>query len=88
MECSHPNIVRLFAVFEDQGEIWMIMEYVSQGNLFRHLNLRPEKKFTEEKVAIFFKDIIAAFEFLHSRDPPILHRYFIILLLLLIKHTL
>jgi serine/threonine protein kinase len=51
------------------------MEYVSQGNLFRHLNQRPDKKFTEEKVAIFFKDIIAAFEYLHSKDPPILHRY-------------
>lgn len=74
MNCNHPNIVGLYAVFEDNGEIWMIMEYVSQGNLFKQLNQRPDKKFTEEKVAIFFKDIIAAFEYLHSREPPILHR--------------
>lgn len=66
--------MRLYAVFEDKGEIWMIMEYVSQGNLFKQLNQRPDKKFSEEKVAIFFKDIIAAFEYLHSKEPPILHR--------------
>lgn len=74
MGCNHPNIVKLYAVFEDKGEICMIMEYVSQGNLFKHLNSKPQKKFNEEKVAIFFKDIIAAFEYLHSKDPPILHR--------------
>lgn len=74
MSCKHPNIVGLFAVFEDSGEIYMIMEYVSQGNLFKHLNQTANKKFSEEKVAIFFKDIIAAFEYLHSKQPPILHR--------------
>ena len=77
MSCKHPNIVRLYAAFEYDGEIFMIMEYVSKGNLFKHLNQTSGKKFTEEKVAIFFKDIIAAFEYLHSKDPPILHRFVI-----------
>jgi serine/threonine protein kinase len=74
MQSDHPNIVKLYAYIEDNKTINMVMEYVSQGNLFKHLKESPNKKFSEEKVAIFFKDIISAFEYLHSKNPPILHR--------------
>lgn len=52
----------------------MVLEYASQGNLFSNMKKTDEKKFKEDKVAIFFQDIISAFEYLHSKDPPILHR--------------
>lgn len=74
MDSDHPNIVKLYAYIEDARTINMVMEYVSKGNLFNHLKESQSRKFSEDKVAIYFKDIISAFEYLHSKNPPILHR--------------
>lgn len=74
MNCDHPNIVKLYAAFEHDGKVYLIMEYASRGNLYNELKKSSKKKFSEEKVAAYFRDILAAFEYLHSKHPPIIHR--------------
>lgn len=74
MKCDHPNIVKLYAAFEYDGKIYLIMEYASRGNLYNHLKKSSKKKFSEETVVTYFRDILAAFEYLHSKDPAIIHR--------------
>ena len=46
--CQHPNIIRLYNVFENSEYIYIIMEYCSGGDLFSYLENRnfllPEKR--------------------------------------------
>jgi Ca2+-binding EF-hand superfamily protein len=46
--CQHPNIIRLYNVFENAEYMYIIMEYCSGGDLFSYLEKRnfilPEKR--------------------------------------------
>lgn len=84
--CEHPNIITLFAVFEDEGYIFLLMELASEGNLFE--KLKKVGRFDEESVRGFMRDIIAAIQYLHNRSPPIIHRDLKPENVLLCSHTL
>lgn len=71
---NHPNIVRYFDSFLDDGKLNIIMEYCDQGDLQQFL-----KKFTQAKVFVreeqvweIFLQIAIALHYLHSQR--ILHR--------------
>ncbi|CAK61473.1 unnamed protein product (macronuclear) [Paramecium tetraurelia] len=60
----HPNIVQLYEILESESKIYLIMEYVSGGELFQHIV--KNKKLSEQDAAAFFSQIIEAIEYLHS----------------------
>ena len=35
---DHPNIVKLYGVFEEENHICLVLEYLNGGTLFDHLN--------------------------------------------------
>lgn len=35
--CQHPNIMRLYEIFENADHIFLVLEHLSGGNLFEHL---------------------------------------------------
>lgn len=70
--CHHENIIALYAAFEDQNYIYMIMELANDSNLFN--KLKKQKKFNEKISADYLRDIIQALIYLHSQNPVILHR--------------
>ncbi|CAM9662416.1 unnamed protein product, partial [Discosporangium mesarthrocarpum] len=35
--CSHPHIIRLYQVMDTPSDIFVVMEYVSGGELFDHI---------------------------------------------------
>ncbi|KAL9107508.1 MAG: hypothetical protein Q9227_007610 [Pyrenula ochraceoflavens] len=59
----HPFIVNLYYAFQDQEQLYLILEYASGGELFHHLEL--EKFFTEEVAAFYMASMILALEHLH-----------------------
>ena len=69
---SHPNILSCYGYFWDRDVICFVLEYASEGELFRHLKAQPLKRFSEKRAALFVKQIISAFKYLHDKD--ILHR--------------
>lgn len=71
---SHPNIVKLYGHFEDDLNIYFIMEYIPKGNLFTLLSKQKSKCFDSAKVANFMKDLISAIYYIHHLTPPIIHR--------------
>ena len=40
MYLNHPNIVKLYGFFCDEENIYLIMEYCSEGHLFKFIRQR------------------------------------------------
>ncbi|CAA6661867.1 unnamed protein product [Spirodela intermedia] len=60
----HPNIVQLHEVMATKGKIFFVMEYVKGGELFSRV---AKGRLKEEAVHKFFRQLISAVDFCHSR---------------------
>lgn len=60
----HPFVVNLYYAFQDHEKLYLILEYASGGELFRHLEI--EKFLSEETAAFYIAEIILALEYLHE----------------------
>lgn len=61
---KHPFVVDLYATFQDDLNIYMLMSYVPGGELFTHL--RRAGRFTPDVTRFYLATIILALKFLHS----------------------
>ena len=67
---DHPNIVKLFEIFEDVKNIYLIMELCTGGELFdRIIN---DGSFSEAQAAHIMKDVVSALNYMHQHN--IMHR--------------
>lgn len=66
----HPNVLRLFGHFHDNSRVYLIIEYVAKGELFK--SLRKEGRFPEPKASKYIYQMAAALEYLH--DKHVIHR--------------
>ena len=71
---DHPNIIRLYEVFEDDRYISIIMELCQGGDLFKKINELAEKdqSFSEKEAVKIFKQLMSAVSYCHSQG--ICHR--------------
>ena len=63
--CQHPNIIRLYDIFENIDYIYIIMEYCPGGDLFSYLENR-NFKVSEERAAILMKKMCDAVFYFQS----------------------
>jgi len=63
---AHPFIVNLYAAFQDQANLYMLMEYVIGGELFSQL--RKVGRFTNDTAKFYAAEIVLALEYLHSMN--------------------
>eukprot|EP00930_Biecheleria_cincta_P076365 TRINITY_DN63588_c0_g1_i1.p1 TRINITY_DN63588_c0_g1~~TRINITY_DN63588_c0_g1_i1.p1 ORF type:complete len:547 (-),score=105.56 TRINITY_DN63588_c0_g1_i1:20-1660(-) len=70
----HPYIVRYQESFEEEGHLWIVMDYCVGGNLCDLIKTMPpaDVKFPEELVMRWFTQAILGLQYLHGRH--ILHR--------------
>ncbi|KAF4992357.1 hypothetical protein FGRMN_7213 [Fusarium graminum] len=61
---EHPNIMKLYDIWENRSEVYLILEYVDQGDLFTFIN--TEGRLSEEVSVFFFRQIISAISYCHS----------------------
>ncbi|CEJ02592.1 Putative cAMP-dependent protein kinase 9 [Rhizopus microsporus] len=61
-----PFIVDLFCTFQDDSNLYMLLEYVVGGELFTHL--RRAGRFTNDMTRFYASEIVLAIEYLHSKD--------------------
>ncbi|KAE8348805.1 hypothetical protein BDV28DRAFT_164043 [Aspergillus coremiiformis] len=60
---EHPNVVRLYDVWENRGELYLVLEYVEGGELFNYLSkYGPLEEFEAVKL---FRQIIAGLAYCH-----------------------
>lgn len=67
---NHPNIVKLYEVIETEKTLYLVMEYVNNGEVFEYLvkNGRMKENIARQK----FRQIVSAVQYLHSKN--IIHR--------------
>ncbi len=63
--CQHPNIIKLYDIFENENYYYIIMEYCSGGDLFSFLE-RHQFKLKEELASKIMHKICAAIYYIHS----------------------
>lgn len=71
-ELSHPNIISLYDVYEEEDSVHLVMEYVEGGELFSRIESKG--KYSEDEARKFMRQLIATVYFLHKKQ--ILHRDF------------
>ncbi|RGP68057.1 serine threonine- kinase domain [Fusarium sporotrichioides] len=61
---EHPNIMKIYDIWENRSEVYLILEYIDQGDLFTFINLKG--RLSEEVSVYFFRQIISAISYCHS----------------------
>ena len=69
---NHPFIVNMHFSFQDYDNLYLIMDYLSGGDLRFHLSHRKSSLFTEAQTKFFLSNIIISLEYIHSKK--IIHR--------------
>ena len=67
---DHPNIIKIFDLYEDSKNYYLITEYCSGGELFDRI--QKNAVFTEREAARYIKQLLSALTYLH--DKNIVHR--------------
>ncbi|KAH6770361.1 hypothetical protein C2S52_015164 [Perilla frutescens var. hirtella] len=77
VQLHHPNLVDLLGYCTDEGNMILVYEFMSEGNLEQHLFTNSHHQSlpwaTRIKVAL---DIARGLSYLHDREIPIIHRDF------------
>ncbi|KFY24950.1 hypothetical protein V493_04924 [Pseudogymnoascus sp. VKM F-4281 (FW-2241)] len=61
---EHPHIMRLYDIWENRTEIYLVLEYVDNGELFDHISrcgLLPE-----EEAMLYFRQLMSAVSYCHQ----------------------
>ncbi|EPS70454.1 hypothetical protein M569_04293, partial [Genlisea aurea] len=61
----HPNVIRMFEVMASKTKIYIVMEFVTGGELFDKIVSRGKLK--EDEARKYFQQLINAVDFCHSR---------------------
>ncbi|XP_005991710.1 death-associated protein kinase 2 [Latimeria chalumnae] len=65
-DLEHPNIMRLFDIFESKSEVVLILELISGGELFDFI--AEKDALTEEGAIQFLQQILEAVAYMHSKQ--------------------
>nr|GEW21784.1 serine/threonine-protein kinase CTR1-like [Tanacetum cinerariifolium] len=72
---QHPNIVLFMGVVTQPPNLSIVTEYLPRGSLFRILHKPGPKKILDERHRLRMAfDVAKGMNYLHKRNPPIVHR--------------
>jgi serine/threonine protein kinase len=63
---NHPFIVNLYTAFQDEKNLFMLMEYIIGGELFSQL--RKVGRFSNDTSRFYAAEIVLALEYLHDKN--------------------
>lgn len=64
---NHQNIIKLYGFFHDDQNIYLILEYANQGELYQELLNQPDRRFSLDQSWKILKDLIKAFLYLQEK---------------------
>jgi len=62
----HPFVVELYATYQDNLNVYMLLSYIPGGELFSHL--RRAGRFSADVTRFYLASIVLAIEYLHAKD--------------------
>lgn len=62
---SHPNIIKIYDIFEENDTAYYAMEYISGGSLADLLKKEPEKRFCEVDALHYLRQVAGALNYIH-----------------------
>lgn len=68
---DHPNIIKCYDFFIEEGKTYVILEYAAKGDLFKFM-IKNSHKMNQEEIMRIYVQTLLAFEYLH--DKNLLHR--------------
>src|ERR1700689_3358014 len=72
---SHPAIPQVIDYFGERGRHYLVMEFVSGGDLQHQLDkIGLGARLPEAKVVWWARQILDVLQFLHAQNPPIIYR--------------
>jgi eukaryotic-like serine/threonine-protein kinase len=73
---EHPAIPTIFDYFfdEKEGRFYLVMKYISGGDLAARLRSAPEGKIDESTVTDWGIQLADVLNYLHKQEPPIVYR--------------
>lgn len=73
---EHPAIPTIYDYFYDEKEcrFYLVMKYISGGDLAGRMRSAPEGRLDEETVTEWGIQIADVLDYLHNRQPPIVYR--------------
>jgi len=63
----HPCIVRLYGYFHDVKNVYLVLEYLPGGELYKHVGKLPGGRVPEALCAQYILDVAAAVAYMHAR---------------------
>ena len=71
---DHPNIIKLYEIFESKRSLYLIMEECKGGEVFDKIieHIQNKKMYTEKHAANIFQKMMSAVEYCHNNG--ICHR--------------
>ncbi len=73
LRLNHRGIPKLYAYFVEDGYSYLLQEYIPGRTLIEELE-KQGKNFTESEARGFLMELAEILKYLHSQDPPIIHR--------------
>ena len=67
---DHPNIVKLYEVYENEEYLFLVMEYLKDGDMMTQFNKKG--LFSEKEASIIIYKLLQALKYCHSMN--IIHR--------------
>lgn len=61
---QHPNVLSLLDIWENRAEIYMVTEYIQNGDLFEYIN--NHGPLCEQEAVFYFRQMMSALEYCHT----------------------
>lgn len=71
---DHPALTDVTDYFTEGGRYYLVMRYVAGEDLENYLDRQPAKRLSETEAIKIIHPVLAALEYLHNQNPPIIHR--------------
>ena len=72
LNIHHPFIVKLHAAFQTKGRLFLLFDFLTGGELFRHVQSCPGGHLREDDARFYYAEVALAIAHLHENN--ILHR--------------